>query len=145
MSCLVLDKNVINDDNNNNNNNNNNNLLANNAGRRRVTVGTYIMDKYPRHFEWTNETIQWKGMVCLSGWVSTNSLLNRQGCHEDTHDMPWSRSLSFPRHRKKKRWGTNSDKTNFTYETSDQRPKRTATDTPLILMQTYDRLMLPVP
>ena len=33
--------------------------------------------------------------------------------------MSQSRSTAFPKHRKKERWGTNNDKTNITYDTTD--------------------------
>ena len=36
-------------------------------------------------------------------------------------EMPQWRSTAFPRHQKKGIWGTNNDKTNASYETTDER------------------------
>ena len=38
-----------------------------------------------------------------------------------TQAMPQSRSTALPKHQKKERWGTNNDKTNVIYETTDVR------------------------
>ena len=38
---------------------------------------------------------------------------------EDTQEMPQWRSTALPKHQKKERWGTNKDRTNTIYETTD--------------------------
>ena len=43
---------------------------------------------------------------------------------EDTREMPQSQNTAFPRHQKKEGWGSNNDKTNVIYETTDSRKKK---------------------
>ena len=43
---------------------------------------------------------------------------------EGTQEMPQSRSTALTRHQKRERWGTNKDKTNAIYETTDAQTKK---------------------
>ena len=43
---------------------------------------------------------------------------------EDSQNKPQSGTPAFQRHQTKDRWGTNNDKTNATYETTDAQAKK---------------------
>ena len=46
------------------------------------------------------------------------SIYDKKNISKDTQEMPQSRSIAFPRHQKKERFGTNTYKTNDTYNLS---------------------------
>ena len=44
-------------------------------GGRRTTVGTYLMDTQPNHFEWTLEGISWKGAISVLSSVACSETI----------------------------------------------------------------------
>ena len=61
---------------------------------------------------------------CISRYVRKRTfwyVTPERPISEDTQEMPQSRNTVLKRHQKKERWGTNKDRTNSTFETTEKK------------------------
>ena len=59
--------------------------------------------------------------------ANISKLKSSRNMSNDNQEMPQPRSTGFPRHQKKERWGTNTDKTNATYRNTNAQTKKNCT------------------
>ena len=97
------------------------------------SCGNYYWDGLWQKSPWSNKITQTEKTkaVTLNWSLRSQSPYLLLNINEDNQEMPQSRSTALPKHQKKRRWGTNNDKTvaTYMYETIHAQ-RRTAKEEP---------------